>query len=387
MSDRPSRRRSRRCRSMPGSGRRTPAPSRGRSERHTWTRSSEPTSSSGSSGANTVGDTIEEYERARKLRKPILVYEKDVDVGARDPQLRDFLERIGRLDGDTAPGRFKTVPALEERLKNDVPRLLQQVVRGAAARRRPEWRCPSTPSGRSNAARSSRGFESGSCRASQRSATLHLRSPRRHGRAWEDLTRLRVRRRSRRWQARMPTASWGPSSAPSRTCCGACPTRDWGSRTSSRRRSIRDEQRWPAVVDAAVRRRLSARNRRRLERRPAQAVPRRRPRCLHLVTTRHRDVAEAAGAEVLEVDAMTMAETLALTARGPGRSPMATWRPLPGSRARSGYCRSRSSCSPRRPRPWVGRSFGQRGSPGGSNSCAAGATPRAGRTRSPIPSR
>ena len=35
--------------------------------------------------------TIQEYERARSLKKPCLVYEKQVDIDTRDPQLGAFL--------------------------------------------------------------------------------------------------------------------------------------------------------------------------------------------------------------------------------------------------------------------------------------------------------
>src|SRR5260370_39665475 len=38
--------------------------------------------------------TIEEYEKARALHKPCLVYQKQVHTDKRDPQLTTFLQRI-----------------------------------------------------------------------------------------------------------------------------------------------------------------------------------------------------------------------------------------------------------------------------------------------------
>ena len=276
-------------------------------------------------------DTVEEYERARKLRKPILVYEKDVDLEARDPHLRDFLERIGRVDGDTAPGRFKTVPELEERLKNDVPRLLQQVVRGAAARPKARMAPP---------AHAERTVERG-----------------------EILSRLRKRLLPRT-----------PGETPPCTCAALVGMGGLGKTSlavafasaAAQAGSYADGLLWTQLgTEPNLPRRLSDWGLALEDLKPTQTYPdeqtasgrlstllsagsyllviddvwnadQLRPflaggsRCLHLVTTRHRDVAEAAGAEVLDVDAMTMAETLALMARwaGPiadGDLEAATW--------------------------------------------------------------
>ena len=275
--------------------------------------------------------TVEEYERARKLRKPILVYEKDVDLEARDPHLRDFLERIGRVDGDTAPGRFKTVPELEERLKNDVPRLLQQVVRGAAARPKARMAPP---------AHAERTVERG-----------------------EILSRLRKRLLPRT-----------PGETPPCTCAALVGMGGLGKTSlavafasaAAQAGSYADGLLWTQLgTEPNLPRRLSDWGLALEDLKPTQTYPdeqtasgrlstllsagsyllviddvwnadQLRPflaggsRCLHLVTTRHRDVAEAAGAEVLDVDAMTMAETLALMARwaGPiadGDLEAATW--------------------------------------------------------------
>ncbi len=74
--------------------------------------------------------TIEEYESARGHDKPCLVYEKHVEMGQRDPRLREFLEKIGKVDAAEDKGlticRFTTVTELANRVQDDVQRLLTE---------------------------------------------------------------------------------------------------------------------------------------------------------------------------------------------------------------------------------------------------------------------
>jgi len=70
--------------------------------------------------------TIEEYEHARKHKKPCLIYEKYVELDKRDPSLIAFLETIQQVknpDGMTVY-RFQTPKQLAEQVKKDVIRLL-----------------------------------------------------------------------------------------------------------------------------------------------------------------------------------------------------------------------------------------------------------------------
>src|SRR6266568_1990344 len=41
--------------------------------------------------------TIEEYDHARKNKKPCLIYEKHIDIDKRDPRLKTFLEDIQQV--------------------------------------------------------------------------------------------------------------------------------------------------------------------------------------------------------------------------------------------------------------------------------------------------
>ncbi len=69
---------------------------------------------------------IEEFECARKNRKPCLLYEKHVDIDKRDPNLTAFLDNIQQvknLEGLTIC-RFKTSEELAERVRKDVMYLL-----------------------------------------------------------------------------------------------------------------------------------------------------------------------------------------------------------------------------------------------------------------------
>jgi len=75
--------------------------------------------------------TIEEFEHARKLRKPCLVYEKFLDLERRDPQLSAFLlglQSVENREGLTTC-RFETPEQLATRVQDDVIRLLTTVFR------------------------------------------------------------------------------------------------------------------------------------------------------------------------------------------------------------------------------------------------------------------
>jgi len=70
--------------------------------------------------------TIEEYERARSLNKPCLVYEKHVETDQRDPQLTTFLQSIQQVTDPKGLTvfRFDTVEALRAQIQKDVMHLL-----------------------------------------------------------------------------------------------------------------------------------------------------------------------------------------------------------------------------------------------------------------------
>ena len=70
--------------------------------------------------------TIEEYEHARKHKKPCLVYEKYVDVDKRDPKLQAFLDTIQQVKNPQGLTvcRFETPQQLAEQVQKDVLRLL-----------------------------------------------------------------------------------------------------------------------------------------------------------------------------------------------------------------------------------------------------------------------
>ena len=65
--------------------------------------------------------TIETYEHARKLNKPCLLYEKDVDIEQRSPELTDFLKHVSAQQPIC---RFKRLTELAEQAQKDVVRLL-----------------------------------------------------------------------------------------------------------------------------------------------------------------------------------------------------------------------------------------------------------------------
>ncbi len=74
--------------------------------------------------------TIDEFEHARNLGKPCLIYEKRAGIeGQRDPKLQAFLDRISRVETGLAVGWFDTTDELGELVKRDVARELAEVYR------------------------------------------------------------------------------------------------------------------------------------------------------------------------------------------------------------------------------------------------------------------
>lgn len=75
--------------------------------------------------------TIEEFEYARKLDKPCLIYEKHLELERRDPRLQAFLNEIERVknpDGLTVCW-FDAKEKLAHQVQDDVMRLLTTVFR------------------------------------------------------------------------------------------------------------------------------------------------------------------------------------------------------------------------------------------------------------------
>jgi hypothetical protein len=73
--------------------------------------------------------TIEEFERARQLGKPCLIYQKDIDAGGRDAELTAFLQRINSVNGPDSHTvrKFRnavTPEAIAQMMVDDVMRLL-----------------------------------------------------------------------------------------------------------------------------------------------------------------------------------------------------------------------------------------------------------------------
>src|SRR5712691_12724569 len=66
--------------------------------------------------------TIEEYEQARKLHKPCLIYEKSVNVEQRSPDLAAFLDRLQQVDSPDGLTvcRFETPEQLATQVQTDV---------------------------------------------------------------------------------------------------------------------------------------------------------------------------------------------------------------------------------------------------------------------------
>jgi tetratricopeptide (TPR) repeat protein len=76
--------------------------------------------------------TIEEYEHARRLRRPCLIYEKRTGVAAaRTPELQSFLDRISAVETGHTIAWFDTAEELRTLVASDVARWLASVVRGA----------------------------------------------------------------------------------------------------------------------------------------------------------------------------------------------------------------------------------------------------------------
>lgn len=69
---------------------------------------------------------IDEFEYARKLGKPCLLYEKHVDLDHRSPELAKFLNHIQQVDhpDDLSICRFVTPKQLAEQVQSDLIRLL-----------------------------------------------------------------------------------------------------------------------------------------------------------------------------------------------------------------------------------------------------------------------
>ena len=90
--------------------------------------------------------TIEEYEHARELDKPCLVYDKHVDIERRDQALRQFLEKLGAVGSSKSLTIcwFETVEELAGFVQRDVLRLLTSVFR--ESRQQP---LPAQPTGQS----------------------------------------------------------------------------------------------------------------------------------------------------------------------------------------------------------------------------------------------
>ena len=87
--------------------------------------------------------TIEEFEKARALHKPCLVYEKQVDLEQRDPQLTTFLRSIQQVTDPRGltVRRFQTARELAEQVSQDVLHLLITDFR-KSRKQPPVWNIP-----------------------------------------------------------------------------------------------------------------------------------------------------------------------------------------------------------------------------------------------------
>ena len=87
--------------------------------------------------------TIEEFEKARALQKPCLVYEKHVDLEQRDPQLTTFLRSIQHVTDPKGltVRRFQTAGELAEQVSQDVLHLLITDFR-KSRKQPPVWNIP-----------------------------------------------------------------------------------------------------------------------------------------------------------------------------------------------------------------------------------------------------
>ena len=78
--------------------------------------------------------TIDEFEHAQTLGMDCLIYEKRQDIEeGRDPDLEDFLNRLGKVESGLTIGRFSTPGELGERVKKDVAQWQAEKVREAGA--------------------------------------------------------------------------------------------------------------------------------------------------------------------------------------------------------------------------------------------------------------
>ena len=87
--------------------------------------------------------TIEEYEKARSLHKPCLIYERHIDVEQRDPRLTTFLEDMQHVTDPSGLTirRFQTSTELAGQVNNDVMHLLITDFR-KSRRQPPVWNIP-----------------------------------------------------------------------------------------------------------------------------------------------------------------------------------------------------------------------------------------------------
>src|SRR6266568_7994504 len=90
--------------------------------------------------------TIEEFEKARFLHKPCLVYEKHVAMEQRDPQLTTFLRSIQHVTDPRGltVRRFQTARELAEQISQDVMHLLVTDFR-KSRQQPPLWNIPYRP--------------------------------------------------------------------------------------------------------------------------------------------------------------------------------------------------------------------------------------------------
>ena len=66
--------------------------------------------------------TADELHHALHWNKACLVYEKYVDIAARDPQLQALLNELGAVETGLSPSRFQTAEDLAEQIKVDIAR-------------------------------------------------------------------------------------------------------------------------------------------------------------------------------------------------------------------------------------------------------------------------
>jgi tetratricopeptide (TPR) repeat protein len=88
--------------------------------------------------------TIEEYEQARALHKPCLVYEKQVGTDKRDPRVTSFLQYIQQVTDPQGLTvfRFSTVEALAAQVQKDVMHLLITTFRQSRQQPVQVWHVP-----------------------------------------------------------------------------------------------------------------------------------------------------------------------------------------------------------------------------------------------------